>query len=290
MMTTPQQITQLVNAALEIDSQDARDAGALGFMARSLIQATMPHSKPKELIFHRENGNFTLTMFGNPKVGLPYGALPRLLMAWITTEALRTQKRRILLGSNLSDFMRELDIVPTGGRWGSITRLKDQIRRLFSCNISCTYDKEDEKGNEMAAGANLNIADNYALWWNPKDPNQTVLFESEVELSEKFFNEIINRPVPLDIRALKVLSRSPMALDIYSWLTYRMSYLKKPTTISWEALQLQFGAEYKERKTFKYNFIKQLKAVMLEYSEAKVSNEASGLLLQPSHTHIHKLC
>ena len=48
-MTSGRQIAQFVNTAMEIEAQDAKDAGALGFMARSLIQATMPHSKPKEL-------------------------------------------------------------------------------------------------------------------------------------------------------------------------------------------------------------------------------------------------
>ncbi len=34
--------------------------------------------------------------------------------------------------------------------------------------------------------------------------------------------------VPIDLRALNALKGSPLALDIYSWLTYRMSYLRKP--------------------------------------------------------------
>lgn len=97
-MASDRQIDKLVNAALEIEEKTAQDAGAMGFMARSLIQATMPHSKPKDLIFHRKNGDFTLTMFGNPESGLPYGALPRLVMAWLTTEALRLKTRGIPLG------------------------------------------------------------------------------------------------------------------------------------------------------------------------------------------------
>ena len=55
-MASLQKINKLVNATLEIEERAAQDAGALGFMARSLIQATMPHSKPKELIFHRKTG------------------------------------------------------------------------------------------------------------------------------------------------------------------------------------------------------------------------------------------
>jgi len=56
--------------------------------------------------------------------------------------------------------------------------------------------------------------------------------------------------VPIDLRVLKVL-RSPMALDIYCWLTYRNSYLRKPSRIPWGALAAQFGADYQARKDFK---------------------------------------
>jgi hypothetical protein len=35
--------------------------------------------------------------------------------------------------------MVELDLVPTGGRWGPITRLRAQTRRLFSCAVSANY-------------------------------------------------------------------------------------------------------------------------------------------------------
>jgi hypothetical protein len=76
------------------------------------------------------------------------------------------------------------------------------------------------------------------LWWDPKSPDQKELFDSKVILSQPFFREIIDRPVPLDKRALAALSKSPLQLDIYCWLTYRMSYLKRETVIPWEALGL----------------------------------------------------
>ena len=41
---------------------------------------------------------------------LPYGNLPRLILAWICTEAVRTQSREIVLGRSLSKFMRALGI------------------------------------------------------------------------------------------------------------------------------------------------------------------------------------
>ena len=42
--------------------------------------------------------------------------VPRLLMAWISTEAVRTQSRVLVLGDSLSDFMRELGIYSSDGK------------------------------------------------------------------------------------------------------------------------------------------------------------------------------
>ena len=40
---TPQTIDALINQALAIEDEQAQDAGALGFMARAMVQATLPH-------------------------------------------------------------------------------------------------------------------------------------------------------------------------------------------------------------------------------------------------------
>ena len=47
---------------------------------------------------------------------LPYGNIPRLLLAWVCTEAVRTQCRVLALGRrSLSEFMRKLDIYSSSG-------------------------------------------------------------------------------------------------------------------------------------------------------------------------------
>ena len=77
-----------------------------------------------------------------------------------------------------------------------------------------------------------------------------------------------------------------MALDIYFWLTYRMSYMSKRTEIPWGALELQFGSEYKKTKNFRENFLKHLKVVQGVYPEAKVGEGKYGLELMPSKPHV----
>ena len=84
-------------------------------MARVLVQTTLPHSEPDSPTFVRQNGRLQLSMTANPKVGLPYGRYPRLLMAWLTTEAVRKKNPKIRLGDNLSRFMGELGLSVTGG-------------------------------------------------------------------------------------------------------------------------------------------------------------------------------
>ena len=59
---------------------------------------------------------------------LPFGNIPRLLLAWVTTEAVRTQSRELILGSSLSEFMGKLGMDSVGG---ARTRLRNQMRRLF---------------------------------------------------------------------------------------------------------------------------------------------------------------
>ena len=71
-----------------------------------------------------------------------FGNLPRLILAWLCTEAVRTQNRVLVLGKSLSDFMRELDIYAGGGN--AHTKLRNQMKRLFGCTVSLIY--EDKNG------------------------------------------------------------------------------------------------------------------------------------------------
>jgi Plasmid encoded RepA protein len=212
---------------------------------------------------------------------LPYGSMPRLLLAWVTTEAVKTKSRELELGDSMSAFMAELGLTPTGGANGSITRLKNQTRRLFSATVAASY--EDK---EQVADMGYRLADRTVLWWHSKDPEQAGLWRSTVTLSEQFFNEVVDRPVPIDMRAIKALKQSPMALDIYMTLTYRMSYLKQPTVIPWASLAFQLGSDYSRLRAFREAFLAELRKVMLVYSGVQVEVLDEGLKIKPSLTHI----
>lgn len=281
-------VSALIEEALALEVEDAKEAGRLGFMARALVQATMPHSDPGTNEFERSNGYYRLTMLAPSKIGLPYGSYPRLLMAWLTTEAVRTKSNELILGNSLSEFMRGLGLLPTGGRWGTVSRVKDQMVRLFSTSISCVYDE-----GHRTSLANVTTVSRADLWWDPLQPEQAALWESKVILTTEFFNEITQSPVPLDMGVLKALSKSPMAVDIYVWASYRRSYAKRLTEIPWEGLQMQFGAGYgmdsRGRADFKRNFLKAANKVALYDANLGLAEGEHGLILVPKRTHIRKL-
>ena len=76
-------LNKLITESLAIEAEAAKKAGKLGFMARALVQATLPHSKIDGNEFERTNGAFTLSMLAPSNVGLPYGNIPRLLICLV---------------------------------------------------------------------------------------------------------------------------------------------------------------------------------------------------------------
>jgi hypothetical protein len=276
---------RLVQEALEIAREDAQEVGALGFMARAMAMATMPHSETPGQCFERRNGAFSLSMVAGPKTGLPYGSLPRLLIAWLTTEIVKTKKRKLMLGPSLAAFMDDLGVTPVSGRWGTKTRLRDQMKRLFGCSI---YSGWGTKKIEVMH--HINVMDSYELWWDPQVETQQTLWRSNITLSRHFYEELRKYPVPIDLRVLAALRKSPLAIDIYTWLTHRVSYLAEKTRVSWLGLQTQFGTGYnfdpQGQRDFRRAFRNELKCVTTFYTEADIDELGNHLIVKPCKTHI----
>lgn len=310
----PSYVRELIATQLAIDAEDAKSAGALGYMARALVVATMPYKDPKTDAFTRQNGDFRLRIVAGYEGGIPYGIYPRLLMSWVTTEAVRKQSPVIELGDSLRIFLRDvLDLRSSGGgARGSATRVTEQMKRLFGSLVTAQY-----SGTQQQRGfvlRNVLIADGLELdeaeladidqpappaagadgtLWTPQAEHEAGQWRSKVRLSHGFFTECVENPVPIDLRAYKALRDSPLAMDVYTWLTYRMSYTQRRTRpMRWESLMGQFGSGFnladpqQARRDFKKAFLRALKAVLVVYPEAQIEVTDNGLVLLPSRPHI----
>lgn len=263
------------------------------FMAKALVLATLPHRDPGNApIWQRRNGHLTLTI--RPHVDelgrarYPYGSIPRLLLFWIVTEAARHRNRRLDLGHSMADFMRQVGLDPGtgGGKRGDAHRLRDQMTRLFRAHISFDDVGPNSGPGQGVRWQNMAVAEAGEIWWSSPAPHQSALFGSYVILGEAFFQAIITKPVPVDRRALREIRRSPMALDIYAWSTFRAYSLmhagKNRQFIPWPLLQEQLGADYSDIGNFRTAFKLALRKVKAIYPGLRCLEAKGGLVLLPS--------
>ena len=256
-----------------------------GFMARLMALCSLPRTNPGDrLQYKRVNGPYQLYMTAGGGNKLPFGNLPRLLLAWICTEAVKTQSRELILGSSLSEFMHKLGVyAQSGGRGGVRTRLRNQMDRLFHCTVQLIFEDERAKASMTSP-----VASRTEFWWDPKRPDEQVLWESKIRLGEDFFNEIVSHPVPLDMNTLKALSRSPLGLDLYMWLTYRTFSLQSPLRLSWRQLYRQFGAHPDKSldkftvRDFRRNSLRELVKIKTAWPDLNYSTAKGVLILSPS--------
>jgi len=177
-----------------IPAESARDAGALGYLAKFLVQTTLPHREHPGTQYVRQDGNLTLRISDVGGTGLPYGSYPRLILIWMTTEAILTANRELELGPSLSRFMAQLGLQATGGHWGTIPRFRNQMQRLVGAAISTRW-AQDDSGQDQCSGENLLLADRFHLWWTPQRLLSEAPAKSTVTLSVNFFEQLVAAPV-----------------------------------------------------------------------------------------------
>lgn len=279
----------LLDEALQIEQEETREARAVGFMAQTLAQLSLPHrDQGSELYYERTNGMVTLAVRGHKCHGLPYGTIPRVVLAWISTEAVRTRSPILELGRSAAEFSRKLSLHYNGR---DLKRLKEQCFALSRAVISI-----DRIGSNTLSFEDIKIARAGLIFWNDKSGNEPSLWQSTLTLTEDFYSAIVAAPVPLDLRAYYALRKSPLAMDIYIWLTYRMFRLrvsrKAAVSIPWINLKAQFASDYPDTdqglRDFKKAFLLRLREVLLLYSDADghVVDDGKRLTLTPCPPHV----
>lgn len=282
----------LIEEAMALELEQAKSAGATGYYARFLVQATLPHADPKTNYFERGTDKLTLSITANPRHGVPYGGLPRLLLAWMCTEAVMTDSPALSLGRSQAEFLRKLDLHNDGHYIG---RLRDQSLRLVRSLIAVSG--QDGDAFELE---NILIAKKAFIFWSTKTSDQPALWDSSITLSQDFFDALKKAPVPIKMEALRALKKSPLAMDIYTWLVYRMFTLnvasrhgsKGAAHVPWTGLMTQLGANYANTprgiENFRANFKKRLREALVFYPEARdhIQDTKEHLILTPAKLHI----
>lgn len=266
------------------------------FLHSALCAMSLPVRRPldEHQPIIRQDGQYTLVI--TPKsvlqrsgdgrqqlvvLGVPFGSLPRLILIHVMTEAVRTRSCHIVLGETFTDWMRRMGFrtVSYGPR-GSATLIRQQLDRLLACEWMIRWERE-EAGKQQEFGVKeIKLTNEYA------GTDQTGgTFMRELILTPAFFDHLRQHAVPLNEHAIRQLRESATALDLYTWLAYRLPRLsgKRHATLSWQQLAVHFGNSGKNvrkfRQTIRDAWERQVSGV---YPEARAEFDTGVIRLYPS--------
>ena len=242
-----------------------------------LCQVGLPRRRVEGTRFMRRSGDAWLNVQagmldegkGPVRQPVPYGPLPRLALAHVSTFAVQNRTPEVPIGDSASEFLRRIGVEPDGGK--RFSSLRRQMHALAACYIQLGYRGVTVSGSPIRK---------FSAWTNDRGEEQSSIWPGRLLLSQEFYKTLIETAVPLDMRALNALSGSSLALDIYTTLAHRLWRIEGSVTIHWSSLRAQFGQEYQGKdgaRTFKRKFKKALADVLKVYPQAKVIVTSGGI-------------
>ena len=272
-------------------AQELLQAQDVGYTSKLFVQALFPYRKAENNERVVETAQGIISVYS--RRGLPYGKYPRLIMAYVITRAVENagrlkegkideqEARRIPLGHSMNHFLQAIGVLGrgTGGATGNLKNIREQILRIAGSTI--TVESDD---GVHAQGSNTQILDGWNLWFDPRDPNQGSFIESELVLTEKFFNHIAESPIPIDLNVLRQLAK-PRAMDIYIWLTLKQYWLAKNNrdayTFTWDMIAANFTTKALDSTQEMADFRREMKKSIVEIStlwpEAGIEANTDGI-------------
>ncbi|EBM9045556.1 replication protein [Salmonella enterica subsp. enterica serovar Schwarzengrund] len=268
----------LIEAAADI-ATNLPTGEDMAFTHAVLCQVGLPRAKVEGREFMRQSGAAWVNVQagyldeGNGPVlqPIPYGVMPRLALAWVSTFAVRNKEREIRIGDSAAEFLRLMGMDDDGRRYST---LRKQMHALAACRLQLGFKGRTFNGQPV---------EQFDAWLANRDAKQRALWPGTMVLSEGYFTSLMQSAVPLDNRALMALKGSALALDVYAWLAHRLHRIEgRGVTLHWKSLREQFAQEYTGKdadKDFKKKFVPALKKVLAAYPQAKVKPVTGGVLL-----------
>ena len=262
------------------------------FLHSALCAMSLPTKRPKDdtLPIIREDGKYALAINPRPvlqnidgksvmrSLGVPYGAYPRVALIYLLSQAVMKRSRDVYLGRNFTEWMRRLgyQTVSYGPR-GTANLMREQVDRLLACEWQIRWDGTETDDNAFAV-RDVKISNEYA---GSLDKNGT--FAREIRMSEVFYSHLIEHAVPLNEVAIRELKGTPTALDLYTYLAYRLPRIgsDKGQIIAWDQLAKHLGNEA-DSKRFRQTVRETMQLVSAVYPNANVDLSGRKVVLHPS--------
>lgn len=209
-------------------------------------------------------------------VGVPHGPYARLILYYLMDRALETNDTEVELGQTLTDFLIRLELKPGGE---TRKRVRDQIERIARCRLTFHIHGEGYSGV-----SNQSIVETAVFFDEDRrfDERHSGPFKDRIRLSQAFFSQLKEHAVRLDERAIRRIANNSRAMDVYSWLAFRLHRLAAPVFIPWSTLRQQFGKSIHVTRNFPAVMKDDTQLALAVYPDAKVDIQDRGLLLHGS--------
>lgn len=267
----------------------AEECDRMGITHSGFCLTALPHRRQvtkshggetsEQTIWRKEGHRVTLLVeSGHDRdmapIGIPYGPKARIQLIYLQTKAIQTGSPIVEMGGSMHEWFTRVGITGGGAQYREV---REQSRRISACRL--TFLEESDVAEIRHNGA---FVENAITFKDNADHRQGSLWQDTVELNATFFKKLKEHPVPIWEPALRQISSKSMTIDIYIWLSYRLHVIEKPTPISWLSLFSQFGSSFSALKHFKPEFVRNLTFALAVYPEARIEENANGLVLYPS--------
>ena len=262
------------------------------FLHSALCAMSLPTKRPKDDTqpIVREDGKYALAINPRPvlqqvdgrpimrSLGVPYGSYPRVALIYMLSQAVTKRSRDVYLGRNFTEWMRRLgyQTVSYGPR-GTANLMREQVDRLLACEWQIRWDGSETDESAFAV-RDVKISNEYA---GSLDRNGA--FAREIRMSEVFYEHLVAHAVPLNEIAVRELKGIPTALDLYTYLAYRLPRISstRGQVISWDQLARHLG-NVADSKRFRQTVRETMQMVSAVYPNANVDLSGRRVVLHES--------
>lgn len=256
---------------------------SLCFSSRPFVLCGLPVRRlpASQLLYERRNGHFVLQLTGHPEYGVPFGQ-DRIVPIFLATLAVQ-QKSQVIRFRSASEMLETFGMHKGGKEY---RRLIEAFERIFGATMF--FGTDTLKGSaKVVHRSRFNFLQEATIWYN-RDTSQaqSEAFENVIVLSDEFYREITEHPIPTDLEAVRVLSSSPATLDLFMWLSYRCFSAKgeeKVPIFGSRGLATQLGnVEYSRPRRFRQSLEASLDTIRGMWPEcpARISTDGSALIVK----------
>ena len=274
--------------APEVDAEALFGPSPVGFHHSVMMMCFLPQKRlpPGERAYTTRHGRAALSVeagaLANPdnvgeirRCAVPFGSRARMVVPYVNACAVRNRGPEVDLGRSLRAFLGRLGISFDGRRGKAVA---EQVEAVAAASIVL-----GQWAGDRAVTSAGRIA-HQVTFWMARDAAERLVWEPAMRLSDDYYAALAERPVPVDMRHLAKLARSPRRMDLYAWLAYRTARIPagREVHVPTESLRAVFAPDMEAARMFRLRLGADLRAIAAVYRDFRVRLEGDRLVLARS--------